>query len=258
MSALKSLHLLIAVVAGTLVTGCSSADGSSGTSATDGPVSTVAVGLDPSAGASTTPSVGAPTSSVPSATITTAVTTIADPGPGPDITLDDAVQREGLEALLLNTGDITPDFVESDVSLPAGTTPCGFSIDEQYPAEHHRTVLQPPTSGRSVFEELRFYPNTRVASEAYDAIVAGLSCGGNDQFSLGDVTDVSFELDAEAIAVSYSNADVGGVIIVAELAEVLVGLQFQGPPDATNTDAAPDPLALARIAVHRVVAYSEA
>lgn len=260
---MKPLHspaatLVSVVTLVSLVTGCSSDGATSGPTVTAaGPVPTVAT-ADPPVATSTTsvpPSSGA---SAPATTTTTATTVTVDAGPGPDVTIDEAVEREGLDALLLDIGDLGPGFVESDATLPAGTTPCGFSVDEQFPAEQHRTVLQAPTSGLSLFEELRFYPNTRVAAAAYDAIVAGLSCGGNDEFTLGEVTDVSFELDATAIAVSYSNADVEGVIVVAELAEVLVGLQFQGPPGAAAAATAPDPLALARLAVHRVVAYSEA
>ena len=243
-----------------VATSCSSADDAAGPSTTGGPTSTVAVVVDPSAITSTSVDTGSPTSaSVGTASTTTSSTTVVTIiGPGPDITIDDAVEREGLDALLLNAADVGPDFVESDVSLPAGTTPCGYSVDDQFPAEQHGTVLQSLASGASVYEELRFYPNTRIATEAYDAVVAGLTCAGNDQFALGAVTDVSFELDAEAISVTYTSADVEGVIIVAELAEVLVGLQFQRPPGAADAPAAPDALTLARIAVQRVVAYSEA
>lgn len=142
-----------------------------------------------------------------------------------------------LTGLLLTPEDVGPGFAEQPYEEDDEPTPCGAEIDQQNPYDAIvGTVLAEEERQLYLQHELRTYADEEAAAATFAAAQEGFGCGAETTqpgVSLGEVTDVSAEVGAEAFVVEV-NAEgeaVEGGLVVAQVGPVLSVYQFQGPTD---------------------------
>lgn len=152
-----------------------------------------------------------------------------------------------LTSLLVTPEAVGEGFVESDYETSTEPGPCGTSIDADYPYDTVvGTVLVEETAQLALQHELRTYADETSAADTFAYAQDALSCGAEtsvEGVALGDVTDVSAEIGADAFAVEVTSEADGseGALVVVLAGPVLSVFQFQGPADV---EEGPDPVAI--------------
>lgn len=163
-----------------------------------------------------------------------------------DTTAEEAPDGD-LTGLLLTPADVGEGFVEQAYETSTEPGPCGTMIDEENPFDAIvGTVLVQEELGLALQHELRTYADEATAAATFGAAEEALSCGAETAqpgLSLGDVTDVSADVGAEAFAVAVTSEEDGieGGLLTVQVGNVLSVYQFQGP---SGVEDGPDALAV--------------
>jgi hypothetical protein len=232
----RSLGFIAALWLG--IVGCSgSGDDSSDAGIEAGAESTTAVSADGSQNASSS------ASSIGDAESSTTTSTGS-------ATRNPTELQAALTELLLAPADLGPGFIEVDSTDSEGDgdralCPGTGNPDVEFPpvvTVERGMVDDAAQLGAS--QALRAYDSASTATSAFEAVLAGFSCGAEtadpSMVSLGVVSDVSDELGTTAAAVEFSGF-LNGVIIVATYSDVVAFYQFEGAPGAAEAAGAPDP-----------------
>lgn len=161
-----------------------------------------------------------------------------------DTTAEEAPDGD-LTGLLLTPEDLGEGFVEQGYETSTEAGPCGSMIDEENPFDAIvGTVLVEEELGLGLQHELRTYADEDTAAATFAAAQEALSCGADTTqpgVVLGEVTDVSADVGAEAFVVAVTSEEDGieGGLVTVQVANVLSVYQFQGP---TGVEEGPDAL----------------
>lgn len=152
-----------------------------------------------------------------------------------------------LTGLLVTPEDVGDGFAEDVYETSTEPGPCGTSIDTDYPYDTIvGTVVVEQELQLALQHELRTYADEATAGETFAYAQDALSCGTEtavEGVGLGEVTDVSSDIGADAFVVEVTSATDGteGALVVVLVGPVLSVFQFQGP---AGVEDGPDPVAI--------------
>jgi hypothetical protein len=242
------------ILLGTIAVALAAAGCSSGS---DNSVTTTAAAAT-SAAPATTAANG--TSTTARTTTTGSATTTAG-----GTTTEAATVEDQARAALLEPSEVGPGFTADTwkPSDPSQPTPCGTpSVDATLPPQVQvGTVMGLESTQQALQEEISVYTSAEEATQAFQTGSAGLSCtagtvtftdGTKAPIAITPAVDVTDQVGGDqASAWQLRGGGIQGVLVAVELSGIVVTYQFTAPD--TATDLQPDPLAVAKAGMEKIL-----
>jgi hypothetical protein len=212
------------------------------------------------------PTTATPPASTPATTTVAATTTTVAGTTTTDVNSVVSV-REKATAALLTAADLGAGFTDGKYtpSDPKTPTPCGSpSVDLTVPpAVKVGAVVGKPSTQQALEEEIAVYSGTDEADQAFQTGSAGLACpsgtatfedGSTTPLAISAGTDVTAQVGGDvATAWQVVSSDLQGVVIAVKLEGAIVAFQFQAPASASAADLQPDPIAVAKAGITKII-----
>jgi len=196
-------------------------------------------------------------------------TTTTTTGAQPEASTTTAVSEEGpgavesvLQQLLVTAGEIgEPSFADVGYAPTDGPNVCGVDVDADVPpAALVGTELESQPLQFAFQQELRGYASPDEAAAAFAAGREGTACGTSTDgtVTLSEPSDVTDRVGGDqAFAVAVTGDGFEGLLVAAQVRDVIATFQFVSAAGAEEPEGLPDPIEVSAFGVGKVLAYLE-